>query len=379
MEIFMAKVSIVKCTGYGHAEQGVQKALDLIGGIKNFVKPKDKVLLKVNLLGPKPPSAAMTTHPGIVEAVMKILLPIDCEIWVGDSSGGRGLTEKSLRVSGIESVAERYRGKTINFDKAGMYVLKVPEGKILKEVHVAKPVIDADVVISLPKLKTHALTLYTGAIKNMYGTIPGGRKSKIHGITGSNAEQFSEALIDIFSVVPGHLAVMDGIVGMEGLGPSMGRPKESNVILASSDFAALDVVSSTIIGFNPADIPMLRIAEERGLGTVDLNKIELVGETIENVKTDYKKPVRIHKGLMFLPAFVRNIFVETPRLPFSIKNRCNQCMTCQENCPVDAIKVTEVPVFDYQKCIQCYCCHEICPESAIGLKKSLLRRSSFRK
>jgi uncharacterized protein (DUF362 family)/NAD-dependent dihydropyrimidine dehydrogenase PreA subunit len=375
----MAKVSLVKCTGYGQAEKCVRKALDLIGGIDSFVKPKDTVLLKVNLLGPKPPSAAMTTHPKVVEALMKILQSIDCEIWVGDSSGGRDLTEKSMHVSGIKSVAERLGGKIINFDKAGMYEIKVPNGRILNEVHVAKPVMDADVVISLPKLKTHALTLYTGAIKNMYGTIPGGRKSKIHGITGSNAEQFSEALIDIFSVVPGHLAVMDGIVGMEGLGPNMGRPKESNVVLASQDFVALDVVSSTIIGFDPADIPMLRIAEERGLGTVDVKKIELAGETIENVKTEYKKPVRIHKGLMFLPAFIRNIFVETPRLPFSIENRCTQCMTCQENCPVDAIKVTEVPVFDYEKCIQCYCCHEICPESAIGLKKSLLQRSSFRR
>ncbi len=375
----MAKVSLVKCTGYDDAEKCVKKALDLIGGIEKFIKPKDKVLLKVNLLGPKPPSAAMTTHPKIVEATMKILRQIDCEIWVGDSSGGRGLTEKSLHVSGIQGVAERFGGKIINFDKAGMYKLKVPNGRVLKEVYVAKPVVDADVVISLPKLKTHALTLYTGAIKNTYGTIPGGRKSAIHGITGSSAEQFSEALIDIFSVVPGHLAVMDGIVGMEGLGPNMGKPKKSNVILASQDFVAIDVVSSTIIGFKPHDIPMLRIAEERGLGTVDLKKIEIAGETIENVKTEFKKPVRIHRGLMFLPAFIRNIFVETPRLPFSIKDKCTQCMTCKENCPVGAIKVTEVPVFDYQKCIQCYCCHEICPESAIGLKKSLLQRSTFRK
>jgi uncharacterized protein (DUF362 family)/NAD-dependent dihydropyrimidine dehydrogenase PreA subunit len=375
----MVKVSLVRCTDYGHTEQCIKKALDLIGGIENFVKPKDKVLLKVNLLGPKPPSAAMTTHPKIVEAVMKILHPLDCEVWVGDSSGGRGLTEKSLQVSGIKSVAERLGGKTINFDKAGMYEITVPKGKILHEVYVAKPLLDADVVVSLPKLKTHALTLYTGAIKNMYGTIPGGRKSKIHGITGSSAEQFSEALIDIFSVVPGHLAIMDGIVGMEGLGPNMGRPKKSNVILASQDFVAIDSVSSALIGFKPHDIPMLRIAGERGLGTVDLEKIDIAGETIENVATEYKKPVRIHKGLMFLPAFIRNIFVETPRLPFAIKDKCTQCMTCQDNCPVDAIKVSEVPVFDYQKCIQCYCCHEICPESAIGLKKSLLQRSSFRK
>lgn len=375
----MAKVSIVKCTGYGHAEQCVPKTLDLIGGIENFVKPRDKVLLKVNLLGPKPPSAAMTTHPRIVEALLKILQPLDCEIWVGDSSGGSGLTEKSMQVSGIKSAVERFGVKVVNFDKAGMYEIKVPNGKILKEVHVAKPVMDADIVISLPKLKTHALTLYTGAIKNMYGTIPGGRKSKIHGITGSSAEQFSEALIDIFSVVPGHLAVMDGIVGMEGLGPKMGRPKKSNVILASQDFVALDAVASTLIGFNPHDIPMLRIAQERGLGPIDLANIEIVRNTIEIVKTEYIKPVRIHKGLMFLPAFIRNIFVETPRLPFSIENRCSQCMTCQENCPVDAIKVTKVPVFDYEKCIHCYCCHEICPESAIGLKKSLLQRSSSRR
>jgi len=117
----MAKVSIVKCAGYGDAEQCVRKSLDLLGGIKNYVKAGNRVLLKVNLLGPKPPSAAMTTHPKIVAAVMRILQPIDCEIWVGDSSGGRGLTEKSLEVSGIQAVAERLGGKTLNFDKAGMF------------------------------------------------------------------------------------------------------------------------------------------------------------------------------------------------------------------------------------------------------------------
>ncbi len=371
----MAKVSIVKCESYENSEDAVKKAMDLIGGIETFVKPKDKVLLKVNLLLPAHPSKAITTHPKIVEAMINIVKSAGGEPWVGDSSGGQGLTGPALKATGIQDIAQKHGAKVINFDTVGTYRLKIPNGSILKEIDIAKPVIDADVVISMPKLKTHALTLYTGAIKNMFGAIPGGKKSLIHRMTGSNAEKFSEAIIDIYSVMPVHFALMDGITGMEGLGPNHGKPIQSNVLVASKDSIALDSVCATFMGYKPEDIPSLRIAQERKLGTINVNEISITGEKLEDVKINFKKPVRIYKSLMFLPAAVRNFFIETPKLPFPDAKNCTQCKICEENCPTDAIKVTDAPVFDHSKCIRCYCCHELCPDGGIKLKKSLLPRS----
>lgn len=374
----MVEVSIVKCNSYDHAEKAIIKAMELIGGIESIVKPGDKVLLKVNLLLPASPSAAITTHPKMVAAMIRILNSIDCEIWVGDSSGGIGLTEKSLEVSGIKSAAEDFGAKTINFDYVKTHKIDIPNGTVLKEIHVAKPVMDADVVVSMPKLKTHALTLYTGAVKNMFGVVPGGEKSFIHALTGSDAEKFAEALIDIYSKLPVHLALMDGVVGMEGIGPNHGKPIRSDVILGSKDCVALDSVSSAIIGYSPRDIPMLRIAAERGYGTMDLDEITILGESLKDVKVRFKKPIRIYKSLMFLPAFIRNIFIETPRLPYPNQKKCTKCKICEENCPVSAVKVVDFPNFDYNKCIRCYCCYELCPEGGIRLKKSLLPRTLYR-
>ena len=375
----MARVSVVRCDSYNHAEDRIKKAIDLIGGIHNFVKPKDRVLLKVNLLLAKPPSTAITTHPKMVEAVINIVKKAGAEVWVGDSSGGKGLTSKALIATGVQGAAEELGAKVMDFDKIGVNTLSIPDGKVLKEIQIAKPITDADVVISIPKMKTHALTLYTGCIKNMFGAVPGGNKSLIHSITGSDAEEFAQALVDIYSVLPVHLNLLDGIVGMEGLGPNMGKPINSRVVLASRNGIALDAVASTIMGFSPSDIPMLRIAQERGLGTIDTNKITVLGEKIEDVKIDFKKPFRIYKGLMFLPSFVRNAFVETPRLPFPNKKKCTKCKICEENCPTQAIKVTDGPNFDHDKCIRCYVCHELCPDKGIRLKKSLLHRNLYRK
>ncbi len=369
------EVSLVKCTGYEQSNLCVKRAIDLLGGIESIVKPKDKVLLKVNLLLPASPSAAITTHPKIVEAMIELIKSAGGEPWVGDSSGGLGKTAESFEVSGIKAVCEKHDARIINFDLEGVQRIEIPNGKILKELYVAKALFEADKVVCMPKLKTHALTLYTGAIKNMFGCIPGGKKSLIHAITDSDAERFSESLVDLYSRLPVHLAVMDGIVGMEGLGPNHGKPKKSNVILASDHALELDAVSSAIIGFVPRDIPTLRIAQERGLGTIDLEKIDVLGEDLKKNIMNYKKPTRVYKSLNILPSFIKNLFLETPRLPFPNKAGCNQCGECQNNCPVDAIKVTDAPIFDHNKCIRCYCCHELCPKDGIKLKKALLPRS----
>jgi uncharacterized protein (DUF362 family)/NAD-dependent dihydropyrimidine dehydrogenase PreA subunit len=371
----MVDVSIVRCKSYSESDTKVKRALDLLGGIESHVKPQDKVLLKVNLLLPAKPEAAICTHPKIVESVIKLMKTHGAEVWVGDSSGGIGKTESAFEVSGIKAVCEKHNVRCINFDTSGVRKVDIPHGKILKELHVAAALFEADVVVNMPKLKTHALTLYTGAIKNLYGTIPGGKKSEIHAITHSESQRFSEALIDLFSKLPVHLNIMDGIIGMEGLGPNHGKPIKSGLVIAGKSAVELDSVCSAVMGFSPQDIPMLKIASERGLGTIDLNEISIFGEDLESVKMNFKKPTRIYHGLMVLPDFVRNLFLESPKLPYTNIAGCNGCGECQINCPVSAIKVEKFPEFDYEKCIRCYCCHELCPEDGIKLKKALRTRS----
>jgi uncharacterized protein (DUF362 family) len=169
----MVDVSIVKCQDYHHSESCLKHAIDLIGGIESLVQPGDNVLLKVNLLLPAKPEAAITTHPKIVEAVIKLIRSQNAEPCIGDSSGGQGITLEAYEVSGIKAVCEKYQVKMINFDTSDVHKIEIPEGKVINELHVSSALFEADCVINLPKLKTHALTLYTGAIKNLYGTIPG--------------------------------------------------------------------------------------------------------------------------------------------------------------------------------------------------------------
>jgi uncharacterized protein (DUF362 family)/Pyruvate/2-oxoacid:ferredoxin oxidoreductase delta subunit len=373
----MARVSIVKCEDYKNAQKAINEALDLIGGLKDLIKPGSTVLLKPNLLSPKPPSAAVTTHPSIVEGIINEVRKLDAEIMLGDSSGGIGKTKEVLEISGVKSAAEKCGVPIKNFDETGAYVVKIPNGRVLDRIHVAKPVKDADVLISLPKLKTHALTLYTGAIKNVYGCMPGGNKMLIHSMM-KNPVQFAEALSDIYSVIKPELAVMDGVIGMEGFGPAQGKVVKSRVVIASRDSVALDAVASSIMGYDPFDIPTLKFAHEDGHGIGDLDQIEVLGASIQDVKIDFKKPVRLYKGINWITRPLRTYFrVRFVRLPYPVKGNCTQCKSCEESCPTKAIKVNKDPKFDHDKCIMCYCCHEICPSNAIKLKKSLFSRSLY--
>jgi uncharacterized protein (DUF362 family) len=213
------KVSIVKCSDYDQEKvnQAVKEAFNLIGGIDELVRRGDKVLLVVNLLQPKKPKEGVTTHPKVVSAVCELLRDLGAEIWVGGSSGSAtfGGTSKALKICGIEEVAEKYGAKVINFDKTEVIEIKNLHNNRLKSFFVAKPITEADLVISVPKLKSHALVKFTGAIKNFYGIIPGAGKAQGHAIANTE-EKFSELLIDIYQAAKPGLAIMDGIIGMEG-------------------------------------------------------------------------------------------------------------------------------------------------------------------
>lgn len=370
----MVKVSIVKCENYEHqkVKESILQSLGLIGGLENIVKPGDNVLLKVNVIIGFPPERAATTHPAVVGAMIEIVREAGGVPWVGDSSGAHGYTAQSLEMCGIKKVCEEYGVRLINFESTGTYPVKV-NGKVLTTINIAKPAIDCDVLVSLPKMKTHQLTKYTGAVKNFYGVIPGSGKAGIHR-QAPTEEELSEAVVDIYSALKPRLAVMDGIMGMEGEGATNGTPIPSSVILSSADCVALDAVASEIMGFSHRDILTTRFAHERGLGIGELGQIEVTGEKISDVKINFKKSMYLYYKLPgFLGKWMFKYAENISKVEISEKD-CKKCKICFNSCPVSAITLEPRPLIDREKCIKCYCCHELCRNGAVKLKTSYLGR-----
>ena len=227
----------------------------------------------------------------------------------------------------------------------------------------------ADVVISLPKLKTHELTLYTGGVKNMFGIIPLKPRRQAH-ILGKK-ELFSEAVVDIYSTRIPHLCVMDGVVGMEGSGPSKGSVVKAGVILASRDCVNLDVIASLIIGLDPLDVPVTRAALQRGFGD---EHPDVVGDEIDSVIQSFRLPGTTLVGSVppFIVKKLGGLFVIRPSID---QDRCIHCGACVRNCSPDAIHEEDGHlVVDDSRCILCYCCRELCPEDAVEMKSSLFAK-----
>jgi len=373
----------VGCGSYddGEVSSAVSKALSLLGGMPAFVGEGDRVLLKVNLLSAAAPEKAITTHPSVVKAVVGEVqraggLPV-----IGDSPGGpfnRRLLERAYVKSGLADVAAE-TGAELNYNTDSMQV-SCPTGRLMKRLDLIKAVGEADVVITLPKLKTHVLTQFTGATKILFGVVPGLTKTAYHAKLG-DVSRFSDMLLDILEHVKPALSIMDGVVGMEGDGPGyQGTPRELGLVLAGGDGVALDVVATSIIGMNPLDVPILRRAVERGMTSGRLPDIDVLGERVEDVRVIFKRPSyagglrdRLMSTRLFRLMLLRSI------VPSPVSNsRCVRCGVCAENCPVGAITITDRARMDLGKCIRCYCCHELCPHRAIDLRRGLLGGILFR-
>jgi len=360
------KVSVVKCDSYDEklVLEKVTYALDLIGF---KIKKGSNVLLKPNVLSAKSPNEAITTHPSIVNAICRILKEKNCKISIGDSSGigAFGGTRKAFKKTGIEEIAKRYNAELIPFEESEIVYTEI-NGKILKRIHVSKSVLDAELIINMPKLKTHTLIGYTGAVKNMFGIIPGGKKSDYHRICGNQAT-FADLLVDIYNFRKPDLNIMDGIIGMEGNGPAAGKIKKTGVIIAGRSGIALDFVAAKIIDFKTDDILTNKALIKRNLKP----EIEVVGE--KNIKVRYKQPV---KTIRKAPGFLIKIFYSLVNPEIKVnKKKCKKCLVCVRACPVRAISLVNNKIkIDRKKCILCYCCHELCPENAIIIRKSFIAR-----
>ena len=367
----MNKVSIVRCPDYSNTKRAIAEALELLGGLENIIHPGDGVLLKPNILAASPPESAVTTHPLVVASMCEFVLQAGGKPLVGDGAGisRPGATSKALKVSGIEEAARKAGAEVVNFETAGFTLVDVPDPLQFDKLYVANPVLEADVVISLPKLKTHELTYYTGAVKNFFGVLPLKCRKEAH-LLGKR-DLFGEAVADVYSVVRPDFAVMDGVIGMEGNGPSHGKSVSSGVILASQDCVSLDIVAAEMIGFDPLKIPTTAGSMKKGFG----NKCPVViGTPIKEVKIKFKPS---NGGVSTAPSFLTHHLGKYYKIyPRINRRKCTHCGACHLNCSPHAVERLEDGSFriNEEKCILCYCCRELCPNNAVEIKKSLLAK-----
>ena len=381
----MEKVYIVHCKDYDQAGENTAELIKRMGGIAKFVSPKERVVLKTNLLAAAKPEKAVTTHPSIVAAMARMVKEINADPIIADSPGSgypytERMLERTYRMTGMDQVAVD-QGIDINYDTS-YTVISYPEGLYFKRFEIITAVHEADAVINLCKLKTHGLTHMTGAIKNIFGVIPGLTKTGYHAKL-KEKRLFADMLIDLCNYISPRLTIMDAVIGMEGNGPHNGAPRTVGLILASTSPLAIDVVAGEIIGLPKAKNPVLLEAEKRGLSPTSLDQLELVGAEIQDLRIrDYKLPATVpvlsDRIFNILYPIFRNGFSVFPR---TIESKCISCGTCRDACPMHVITVeNKTPAaIDTNNCIRCYCCHEMCPHDAIELHTSRLYRLLNRK
>jgi uncharacterized protein (DUF362 family)/Pyruvate/2-oxoacid:ferredoxin oxidoreductase delta subunit len=364
-------VAVVRAAlDYSDVGEAVRQAVELCGGtaLLDSILPGQKLLVKPNLVETSNGESGNTTDYRVIEALIKLASPRGADITVGDSSGLRwhGATERALKDTGIRDVCECLGATVVSFDGLEPVAVAVPDGETLSEAYLARPAVEADLIIDAPKLKTHILTKTTGAVKNLFGTVPGGTKSAYHAL-GTTHEKFAALIVDIYSVLRPGLCVMDAIVGLGGRWREQDRVFPG-LILASTDGVALDAVAAAILGTDPKQVPILVNASRRGLGVADLDQIEVVGESLETVVAEMAGQTK-RFTLPSIAQTVSGIFLRQER-PELLEDVCTGCGHCPRACPVGAVTVVDgKPVFDYEKCVRCFCCIELCPQRALRVTR----------
>ncbi|MGB9600253.1 MAG: DUF362 domain-containing protein [Myxococcota bacterium] len=328
-----------------------------------------QLLLKPNLLAGARPEKAVCTHPVFVRDIVRIIEEYGKKVVVSDNPGvsGYGSSIKAAKDSGyLEIIGERFQNPAVSPRR-----VKV-QSRFTDSFVVSGNILHAEYVINLPKFKTHSLTLFSGAIKNMFGILIGGEKARAHSL-GKSRDEFAEILIDIYNIRKPELTIMDAVWGMEGSGPSNGILRKINKIIISDDGFAVDAICAKMMGIEPTEIPYLKVASERGL--IEFEKIKINGEI--TVLKKFKLPPTFSSAksigkrfIGFVNSFIFEHFIKGPaRLKLS-KDKCTKCYVCMRQCPAKAISKDkeDFPEIDKNKCIGCYCCDELCPENAWRIK-----------
>lgn len=377
----MKNVSLRSCNSYKYEEvkSQVDKLINDLGGLEKYIKRDSKVFIKLNLVIKKKPDEVATTHPMVLKVIAEKLLELGCKVIVGDSPGGP-YTKSSLKgvykTCGIEDVCEEL-GIELNYDTSEVKVENL-NGKILKYMTVIKPIVDADHVINICKLKTHAMATFTGGVKNLFGIIPGVSKAEYH-FKMPKVADFTEALVDICSYVSPSLTIMDGVIGMEGEGPTAGVPRKIGVLLGSESPYAIDVVACNIINLDPNKVPTIQRCVEREFIEKDFSDVCVLGERLEdkvikNFKIPSNRSISFLRGIVpkSVEIFVNKKIVGKPVINYK---ECVKCGECSRVCPPKVISMeNKGPVINLDHCIRCFCCHELCPKKAVDLKRPFVFR-----
>jgi uncharacterized protein (DUF362 family)/Pyruvate/2-oxoacid:ferredoxin oxidoreductase delta subunit len=365
--------------GVARVQRALQEMAGQLPGAWSWIRPGDRILIKPNLLRPSPSEEAIVTHPDVIEATVRMLLDLRAEPIIAESPGGPHtfrMLERLYHRCGLKEVAER-TGVVLNRDTATV-AISHPSGRLVKHFELIRPCAEADGLINLPKAKTHSFMLLTGAVKNLFGLIPGLKKPGYHA-TLRRPAPFAEMLLDLLDLIGPRLTIMDGIVGMEGDGPSAGRPRRLGFLLMGRSALYVDHAFSRLVGVDPREVPVLAGALERGW----LRPSESIRFTGPDAWQgagilDFQLPATLHLrvGLGALPfpdvcaRLLANACSLRPHVP---PQDCEGCGVCLQNCPVGAISMSAGHAeIDHSRCIHCYCCHELCPEKIVELKGSWL-------
>jgi len=376
------KVALLKCTDYDVdlIEKTLREGFELLGGdafLRKLIPENSKVLLKPNFLSVEEKGSPVITHYAVFEAVVRIVKEYSDDIVFGDSPGF-GDSRKAAEKSGLMEVANRY-GVAFDDFKESLHV-KLEDSILCKSWNIARAPYEADVVITLPKLKTHAMAYFTGAVKNQFGCIPGVQKASWH-TRMPDANNFSKMLLDVNTLVKTSFAILDGIVAMEGNGPKSGTPKKMDTIIMGQCLTAVDSVAVRLIGYNNVlEVPFLKEAFDAKWGAVLPEDIEVLGQKVETMKCKDFKLSRKGGSFHFINPSVNNFLTSmiAPN-PVVIVDKCIGCKRCAEVCPEKPKVITFIkkgdkiiPKWDYSKCIRCFCCQELCPKGAIETKYKAL-------
>ena len=353
----MSSRSVVSIQKASYDSLDVDALLAPLGGMGAFVHRGQRVLLKVNLLRVSRPEQAVVTDPRLVRRVAESVLRVGGTPFIGDSPAGpftKGSLTRVYRMAGLFDVS-RELGIELNFDTR-VEKVPVPGGKRVSMLSVCSFARDADVVVSLPKIKTHNFQILTLAVKNMFGVVSGLSKARLHS-TNLRKAAFADMLLDVLGVMPPSVSIVDGVVGMMGEGPGVsGTPVPVGVVLAGVDAVGVDVSVCRLLGVEPMRVPVLRAARVRGLWP---------GEVVYPLL----RPEDVLVRGFVLPKTASQLVAGARWVP-RVSERCSGCGACVRVCPAGAMQLRGGrAVVDVSRCVRCYCCDEVCGEGAIVLEE----------